>query len=175
MGEWDLQKSAGDCGLTISDAANNMQTATCAISFTAGANVNVGNSAFVYDANTIAGLDFSSEVSAVFTWDNEIVDISAWAATKDVNVTDTSIGDCFTSGNNRAGEMNNFAIGNYGASVTVQMNVACNNVESHAAEVTMVDTTTCSFVLDVTDSRAALLVFSADTQSNVDFFAVSVQ
>merc|ERR1711892_302034 len=77
--------------------------------------------------------------------------------------------------NNHAGEMNNFAIGNYGASVTVQMNVACNNVESHAAEVTMVDTTTCSFVLDVTDSRAALLVFSADTQSNVDFFAVSVQ
>merc|ERR1712128_194857 len=128
--EWDLQKSAGDCGLTISDAANNMQNATCAISFTAGANVNVGNSAFVYDANTIAGLDFSSEVSAV----------STWAATKDVNVTDTSIGDCFTSGNNRqasiasctqtpsgesvtktmimftnnhAGEMNNFAIGNY--------------------------------------------------------------
>merc|ERR1711935_1137510 len=52
--EWDRQKSAGDCGLTISDAAN-----------------------------TMAGLDFSSEVSAVFTWDNEIVDISAWAATKD--------------------------------------------------------------------------------------------
>merc|ERR1712021_250982 len=49
--EWDLQKSAGDCGLTISDAANNMQNATCAISFTAGANVNVGNSAFVYDVN----------------------------------------------------------------------------------------------------------------------------
>merc|ERR1712128_246623 len=106
--------------------------------------------------------------------------------TKDVNVTDTSIGDCFTSGNNRQASIASCTQTPSGESVTKtmimftnnhagEMNISCNNVESHAAEVTMVDTTTCSFVLDVTDSRAALLVFSADTQSNVDFFAVSVQ
>merc|ERR1712021_106616 len=99
--EWDLQNGKGDCGLIINDSSNNMQNATCAISYTPGAIVNFGGSAFVYDANTVAGLDFSSEVSAVFTWDNEIADIDAWVATKDANITDTSIADCFTSGNNR--------------------------------------------------------------------------
>merc|ERR1711935_1094501 len=99
--EWDRQNGKGDCGLIINDSSNNMQNATCAISYTPGAIVNFGGSAFVYDANTVAGLDFSSEVSAVFTWDNEIADIDAWVATKDANITDTSIADCFTSGNNQ--------------------------------------------------------------------------
>jgi len=200
--EWDLQNGKGDCGLIINDSSNNMQNATCAISYTPGAIVNFGGSAFVYDANTVAGLDFSSEVSAVFTWDNEIADIDAWVATKDANITDTSIADCFTSGNNRQatigactqndnansvtrtmimftnnipGTTNGFAIGNYGPSVSVTMNVACSTVTSSMATVTFVDASTCSFVLDVTDARAALLIFEADTQSVVDFFAVSVQ
>merc|ERR1711935_974675 len=73
------------------------------------------------------------------------------------------------------GTTNGFAIGNYGPSVSVTMNVACATVTSSMATVTFVDASTCSFVLDVPDARAALLIFEADTQSIVDFFAVSVQ
>jgi hypothetical protein len=208
--EWDLQTSSGACGITIAEATS-MVNQTCEVSWTAGGLANVGGTAFAagknaQGVNLVAGLDFSGTVAGTFTWDVEISDLSAWAATKDANITDTSIDDCFVSAqnrqasikncvdsntdgsaetkpmimfsNNEAGSANNeFAIANAGKSVTVEMNVPCTTVSSDMGDVTfdaIANGNTCLFVIDVTDSAPALLVFKADTQEQVDFFKVTV-
>lgn len=204
--EWDAQKTSDSCGLKFEDNVS-MQNKTCDIAFSAGAQVNVGGAAFVLPNGQIAGLDFSSEVTATFTWEQDMGDVATWVNDKkaggDTNVTSTDIGNCFTTGankfgsitncqpsntdgtavdtpmimftNNQPGESNTFAIANAKSSVSVSMNVACNNVSSDMGQVTFSDTATCSFVIDIEDWRSALLQFTADTQSQVDFFAVSVQ
>lgn len=202
---WDVQTSSGTCGISFSEATS-LVNQTCQVSYSAGGVANIGGTAFAAGPGLIAGLDFSGTVAGTFTWDVSFSDVVAWSNTKDANMTDTSIDDCFVSAqnlqasisncadsnvdgsaeskamimfsNNSPGSTNEFAIANAGDSVSVSMNVACNFVSSNMADVTFDAASqgnTCSFVLDVTDKAPALLVFSADTQSQVDFFAVSVQ
>jgi len=210
-GTWfDIQTTEGNCGISIAEATS-MVNQTCEVEFTAGGVANIGGTAFAAGTNAngvklIAGLEFSGTVAGTFTWDVAVNDVSAWANTKDANITDTSIDNCFVSAqslsasikncqdsnangdaetkpmimfsNNSPGSANNeFAIANAGDSVSVSMNVPCTSVSSGMGDVTFDASTngaTCSFVIDVTDSAPALLVFKADTQEQVDFFAVSV-
>ena len=166
--EWDLQTGDGNCGINIAEATSIVNQ-TCEVEFSSDALVNLGGSAFAAGVNSngvnlISGLSFSGTVAGTFTWDVEILDLSAWALTKDVNITDTSIDDCFVSAanrqasikncvdsnvdgsgnsaamimfsNNKAGEENEFGIANAGSSVAVTMNVPCTSVSSTMDDVT---------------------------------------
>jgi len=108
--EWEANKKKDSCGLKFEEKVS-MQNKTCDITYTPGASVNVGGAAFVLSSGQIAGMDFSSDVTATFTWDQDMGDVAQWVQDKrqngDTNITSTDIGDCFATGAHKSGSIDN--------------------------------------------------------------------
>ena len=77
--------------------------------------------------------------------------------------------------NQEADSVNTYAVANFdSSSFALTLNTPCNSVSSLGDyDITLTDTFSCTFTVDIRNVASELLYFQADVQGVVDFFAVS--